>query len=387
MSLASFRPSARFTLASVLVASLAGCASFPSSGPTAQEITRAQRSAVGAAAFSLTEIDASAIAHLDPRPDGQAALARLAGVGDVDRIGPGDVLQVSIFEIGTALFSARPTFSAGIEAPTSTGSNLPAIVVDQNGYIALPYIGQINALGRTPAELAWLIQESLHGKSQDAQVLVNVRENVANTVVVMGEVKKPGRIPLTLAHERLLDAIALAGGPAGGATGSINDSLVRVTRGTVSATAFLSDLSAGSSADVALKPQDRIEVLNRPRTFTVFGATGRVSEIPFNNPRVTLAQAVARAGGPLDQQADPTAVFVFRYDSVAPDGAPNAGAKPIAYRLNMMRPESYFLSQAFEMRGGDVVYIANAGTNQPTKMVQILSQFFQPIYTAKVLAQ
>lgn len=386
MNLAFVQSTRRACLA-IAVAALAGCSSLPSSGPTAQEIVHAQRDATGAAAFSLTEIDAATIARLGVRADGQAALAKLAGAGDVDRLGPGDVLQISIYEIGTSLFSTRPSFSNAVEAPTSSGSNLPAVIVDQNGYITLPYVGQINALGRTPAELAWLIQEGLKGKSQDAQVLVNVRDNVANTVLVMGEVKKPGRISLSLAHERLLDAIALAGGPTGGATESINDSLVRVTRGTTSATAFLSDLSAGSSADVALRPQDRIEVLNRPRTFTVFGATGRVSEIAFNNPRVTLAQAVARAGGPLDQQADPTAVFVFRYDIVAPDGAPVAGAKAIAYRLNMMRPESYFLAQAFEMRGGDVIYIANARTVQPTKLVQILSQFFQPIYTAKVLAQ
>ena len=53
----------------------------------------------------------------------------------------------------------------------------------------------------------------------------------------------------------------------------------------------------------------------------------------------------------------------------------------------MRRPESYFLAQRFEMRPRDVIYVANAGANIPTRAIQVLSLFFSPVYTAKVLSQ
>jgi len=111
-----------------------------------------------------------------------------------------------------------------------------------------------------------------------------------------------------------------------------------------------------------------------------------VSEVPFQNTRVSLAEAMARTGGPSDQQADPTAVFVFRYEPSAADGSPLEGAKPVAYRLNMMEAQSYFLAQRFEMRPRDLIYVANARSNQPSKLLQVLNLFFQPFYTAKVVS-
>jgi polysaccharide export outer membrane protein len=102
---------------------------------------------------------------------------------------------------------------------------------------------------------------------------------------------------------------------------------------------------------------------------------------------VSLAEALARAGGPNDQLADASAVFVFRYEPSAFDGAPLPGARPVAYRLNLLKAQSYLLAQRFEMKGRDVVYIANARTNQPAKLLGILNLVFQPIYTGKVLAQ
>ena len=55
------------------------------------------------------------------------------------------------------------------------------------------------------------------------------------------------------------------------------------------------------------------------------------------------------------------------------------------YRLNMLRPDSYFLSQRIGMRDKDVIYIAGAASNQPGKLAQILGQLFSPIFMAQRL--
>jgi polysaccharide export outer membrane protein len=298
-------------------------------------------------------------------------------------IGPGDVLQISIFEVGAPLFSGRSGAATPGAETSAAGENLPLITVDRDGQALVPYVGLVHAAGLTANAVAAKIQAGLTGKSQSPQVVVGVRSSVTNTVMVIGDVKKPGRIPLTLAGERVLDAIA----EAGGAENATPDNVVRLTRGADSAMASLGALHADSQDDIELRPQDRVEVDYRPRAFTIFGAAGKVQQVPFQSPRVSLAEAVARAGGPSDQQADPSAVFVFRYEPSAFDGEPLPGAKPVVYRLNLLKAQSYFLAQRFEMKSRDLIYIANAGSNQPSKLLQILNLFFQPFYTGKVISQ
>ncbi len=365
------------------VAALAGCATLPKSGPTAAEIARAQRAAPD---FAIRDIDAATLDRLAAEQAAPTALAALAGDPDPELIGAGDLLQVTIYEVGAALFSGRAPASAlaGAEAvPAGTGENLPPLAVARDGTVRLPWVGPVLAAGRTPQAVAAEIADRLRGKSQSPQVIVTVRQNVANTVMVMGDVRKPGRVPLTLAGERLLDAIA----EAGGATNPTQDDMVQVHRAGTTASAPLALVEAGSADDVRLMPQDRVAVLFRPRTFTVFGAAGKVSEFPFQAPRLNLAEALARAGGASEERADPAAIFVFRFEPALPDGTPAPGAQPVAYRLNMMQPQGFFLSQRFEMRPRDVIYVANARANVPTRFIQILNLFFSPFYTARVLTQ
>jgi polysaccharide biosynthesis/export protein len=362
---------------------LAACASLPASGPTVDAINAAQKES---ADFGIVDIDSAALADLStPVASGPGELVRLNAAGAVDLLGPGDVLQISIYEVGAALFAARsnPTGANLFAPPSAAAETLPPIVVGHDGAVSLPWIGRLTAAGKTPDALAAEIARALRGKSQDPQVVVSVRENVANTVMVMGEVRKPGRLPLSLAGERLLDAVALAGGP----SNAVQDSMVQLNRDGRSASVPLAAIAAGSPDDVPLRSRDRIAVTYQPRTFTVFGATGKVSELPFQSPRVSLAEAIARAGGPSDQQADASAVFVFRYQPSAADGTPVTGARPVAYRLDLLKAQSYFLAQGFEMRPRDVIYIANARSNQQTKLIQILNLFFSPVYTAKVLTR
>jgi polysaccharide export outer membrane protein len=53
----------------------------------------------------------------------------------------------------------------------------------------------------------------------------------------------------------------------------------------------------------------------------------------------------------------------------------------------MLKPQSYFLSQRFAMRDKDVIYIANAAANQPSKLVGIVNQLFSPFVTARAIAR
>jgi polysaccharide export outer membrane protein len=84
--------------------------------------------------------------------------------------------------------------------------------VDGSGRIVLPFVGQVEAAGKTPAELAALITAKLsESYFQRPQVAVLVKKAVSQQITVEGEVTKPGVYPIA-GRTTLMQAIALASG-------------------------------------------------------------------------------------------------------------------------------------------------------------------------------
>jgi polysaccharide export outer membrane protein len=365
----------------VAVMLLSGCKTLPSSGPTARQIVKRANDDRSEFRFNIVPLDDRAVAALNQAQNSRAAasttLALMETTPRPDVLGPGDVLTISIYEVGVSLFS-RTAAPDGVFDPAAHGEKFPEVTVDAQGQITLPYVGSIRVSGLIPAEVEAQINHRLVGQSQHPQSMVTLAKNVSNTVIVAGNVNRPGRYDLTFNSERLLDAVALAGG----ASASSEDTLVRFGREGHMIEQRLDSIRASSRDDLVLLPHDHVELITRPRSFTVFGATGKVSQVSFETGGVSLAEALARVQGPSDATADPTAVFIFRYDDTI---APRSGAKPVIYRLNLMEPASYFLAQRVAMQDKDVIYIANAAANQPSKLVGIINQLFSPIITARAL--
>ena len=373
----SFRGAVLMSCASL---ALAACASLPSSGPTGVEIRRAAVGKTGQYPFTLVEVETpAAIPPGTPVPS--SALVSMPPQ-PTDLIGPGDVLNITVYEAGVSLFgtalrTAAVAGGSGIDT-SSTAERLPTIRVDDYGYIKVPFVGRIRAAGHTAAELQSMIQNGLRGMSQDPQVMVSIEQSITNSIILAGEVTKPGRLTLATNRESLVDAIALAGGYRGQA----KDAVARVQRDGQSFEIRLSDLLDMPQQDVLVAPGDRITLVSRPQSFSVLGAPNKAEEIDFPRGRLSLAEAVALAGGANPNAGDAAAVFVFRYVPQT-DG----GERPTVYHLNMMRPGAYLLSQRFQMHDRDVLYVGNARANQLTKFVQLLSQLFVPVATARAVTQ
>jgi polysaccharide export outer membrane protein len=391
----------RAALAGLMACSVAGCASLPSSGPTARQVVAGEREDASALGFKVVELTAGTLPGADQVPlMSPTALAALDQPGRVDLIGAGDVLSISVFEVGVTLFGGNSQLGSGVGGtagaagaasfdPSARAQTLSGVVVRDDGTIQLPYMGRLQVAGHTTAEVERMVVGRLRGLSQAPQALVTTAQNIHNTVLVSGSVARPGRQQLTLARERLLDAIAAAGGV--GTGGGPENTVVRLRRGDRAAEVYLAAIDSGGPADLVLLPGDRIDVLRRPRTFSVFGATGRVAQISFPSASVSLAEAIAQAGGPDDLRADPTAVFVFRDNAPPPDvqgdSRPATAGSPMVFRLNLNRPSSYFLAQRFAMRDKDVVFIANARINQTRKLVELFNLLFTPVYTIRATVQ
>jgi len=263
------------------------------------------------------------------------------------------------------------------------GTRIPDQQVGADGVITIPYAGRIPVAGRTAAEVERTIERRLGGKALDPQALVIVKRSAANSVSVAGEVIRGKRVPLSPGGDRLLQVIAAAGG----VKAPPHDTFVRLSRGGVTATLPLATLVADPDQDIFAEPGDVLTLVRRRQTFSVFGATGKNAAITFNSDRLSLSEALAKAGGLLDDRADPRAVFVFRYEPVQlvqALGQPLAtaasgGVSPIVYRLDLMEGKSYHLAQRFPVHDKDIIFVANAKSQSIYRFFQTLSLITGPI--------
>jgi len=374
--------SRRFLFAAVAPAVLVGgCASLPNSGPTAHQVIRGAAESEPAVPIAVVEVNAATVADANAREAAADArnptLGSLTTEGRAGTVGPGDVLEIRLYEVGVTLFGGARTSPDAFD-PSARGEIFPAVVVGGDGTIKLPFVGRRHVAGRTPAEIQTMIEAAYRGMSQSPQVLVAIRQNISETVFVSGDVRKPGRIELTLQRERLLDAIATAGG----ATSRTQDMLVRFTRANRSVTERLDRIVSSAADDLVLMAGDRVQLIQQPQTYIVLGASNRVSQVSFDQSDVTLGEAIARAGGPNDNTADPRSVFLFRY--AAGDDA-DAPQRPTIYRIDLLAPVNYFLAQRFAMRDRDVLYVSNAPINRTAKAVGLINQLFSPFVAARAV--
>jgi polysaccharide export outer membrane protein len=121
-------------------------------------------------------------------------------------------------------------------------------------------------------------------------------------------------------------------------------------------------------------PNDTIYIYNEPQTFIAFGATGSQAQFPFGAWRISLAEAVAKAGGLSDTNAEPGYVFLYRgetHEVVAQLGIDAskyaAPIIPVVYNVNFRDPAGYFLATRFQMRNKDVLYVSNSTALQAAK--------------------
>ena len=85
------------------------------------------------------------------------------------------------------------------------------VIVRPDGCISFPLVGDIDAVGQTPPQLASHLKENLSRLIRDPQVTVIVSGFGSKNVFVLGEVTKPGAYPYR-GGVNVLDAISDAGG-------------------------------------------------------------------------------------------------------------------------------------------------------------------------------
>ena len=347
-----------------------GCALMPASGPASWDVWAGQHDpkSVPSVFVRITSKVASILAKAAPRL--VAEFRDRSRPKDI-RFGIGDVVSITIFEAS----------SGGLFIPAEAGVrpgnfvSIPSQAVDVNGNISIPYGGEIRARGRTQVELQQAIVDSIKDRAIEPQVIVSVVDQRTSLISVLGDVGRPSRIPAMLTPERILDAITRAGGPAGPG----QDEWVMLERDGRRALSPFGALLYEPVNNILVHPNDTIYLYREPQTFLTFGALGNQQQIPFGIWRLSLAEAVAKAGGLADGAADPASVFLYRGETREVAEAMGIDCSrfqgpiiPVIYNINFRDPAGYFLATTFEMRNKDVIYVSNSVSVEATKFMSYL---------------
>ena len=353
-----------------LVVAAGGCALMPTSGPASWNVWAGQHDPKNLpyAFVRITPKVADVLGKAAPRlvgefPDRSRPKDVVFGIGDV---------------VGVTIFEAS---SGGLFIPAEAGVRpgnfitIPPQAVDVNGNLTIPYAGAIRARGRTQAEIQKAIVDALKDRAIEPQAIVSVVDQRTSLITVLGDVGRPGRLPAQLTPERILDTISRAGGTSGPGP----DEWVMLERNGRRALSPFGALVYEPANNVYIHANDIIYVYREPQTYLTFGALGTQQQLPFGAWRITLAEAVAKAGGLVDAAADPASVFLYRGETRDVAEAMGIDAStfqgpiiPVIYNINFRNPASYFLATTFEMRNKDVIYVSNSVSVEASKFLSYI---------------
>ncbi|RXH25167.1 sugar ABC transporter substrate-binding protein [Bradyrhizobium nanningense] len=352
---------------------LGACSTNPGSGPLIDDVNNHVQTE-NAPAYELVPINPATVNILHTHePKG------LAGAFTDKRppasivFGIGDVVSVTIFEAA----------AGGLFIPAEAGVRpgnyvtIPDQSVDNDGFITVPYAGQIRAAGRTAVEIQRAIVEKIGNRAIEPQAIVAMSSQRTQLISVLGEVNSPARYPASAAgaKDKVLDAITRAGG----IKGQGFETWVMLERGGRRATVPFENLVMTPENNIYVRPDDSIYVYREQQKFLAFGASGQSGEFNFDAWRINLGEAVGKAGGLLDGQAEPAGVFLYRREPR--DVAAQLGIDvskyttdtiPVIFSINMRDPGGFFLATKVMMKNQDIIYVSNSRNVEVAKFLGYL---------------
>jgi polysaccharide export outer membrane protein len=293
----------------------------------------------------------------------------LFGTGEPYQIGPGDILNIVIWEHPElAMTSASSNLSTGSpnQADVGNGYNVSA-----DGLIQFPFLGPIKVAGLTEYQVRNLITRRIGAFVNDPQVTVRVQSYRHGRVYMDGEVRTPGLqtmndIPLTLPE---------ALNRAGGFTIDADRSSIMLTRKNVTTRINLPQLTRDgiNPQSILLENGDLIRVANRNDSKVyLLGEVLRTNSQVMRDGELTLGDALGEAGGVTPESSNPRQIYVIRKGS--------QGHAEI-FHLNAASPVSYVLAAGFELKSHDIVFVDPAPIVRWNRVISMLLPSYGAVFT------
>ncbi|MWJ28482.1 polysaccharide export protein Wza [Halomonas sp. ZH2S] len=271
------------------------------------------------------------------------------------RVGPGDVLNVTVYD------HPELTIPAGGERSAEEAGNQ----VDNDGTLFYPFIGRVKVGGMTLEEVRSMLARRLVAFIAEPQVDVGVAAFRSQKVYVSGAVEEPGTLPVTNVPLTLRDAISQVGGAQEDANWH---ELILTRDGKEQRLSLYALMRQGDQRhNLLLRDGDMLHVPSAENQgVAVMGQVRTPGNLPVGNERISLTDAIARAGGIDEATAEPTGIFVVRTNQESTD--------PLAtvYQLDVSNAIAFALGNQFPLQPQDVVYVTTAPLARWNRVISLL---------------
>lgn len=272
------------------------------------------------------------------------------------RIGAGDLIYITVWD------HPELTAPSGPQQQIEANGRL----VRPDGTLFYPYVGTIQAAGKTIEDLRSMIASRLAKVVAEPQVDVSILRFVSQKIVLSGAFSKAGQLPITNTPMSLLDAVGQGGVEASNADIS---GLVLKRDGHE----YLIDLDALNRRDsnlhnLYLKNGDQLHLpYNDQKKVYLLGEVTSARSLVFKGSNMNLTDALGSVGGLRQETSSGKEVYVIR-------GVENLADEPVkVFQIDLKSPSAFALAQHFKLKPQDVVYVGPADV---TRWNRFISQVF-----------
>ena len=274
------------------------------------------------------------------------------------RIGPQDRLQITVWE--------HPELND--PGGEKINPDMAGKVVDDNGDLYYPYVGNLHVAGKTVPEVREELSRELSRYFKKVKLDIRVLSFQAHRMAVVGEVKNPGVLAMNETPLTVSEAISRAGG----ATKDSDLNNVALARD-----GKLYKLDVQALFEKGMTTQNLLlqdgDVLNigdqKDSKVYVMGEVGRQQALQINKGRMNLSQALAEAYGVDFNTSRPGDIYVLRPGELQPE----------IFQLDAESPDAMILAAQFPLQPHDTLFVGTAGVTQWSR---VLNQILPGSFTA-----
>lgn len=271
------------------------------------------------------------------------------------RVGPGDILSIIVYE------HPELTIPAGAERSAAEAGHL----VRPDGTIFYPFLGRINVAGKTIDEIRAQLAGGLSQFLTNPQVDVLIAAFNSKKVYITGAVGSPGTLPINSVPMTIMDAISQVGGPSGDA---FWHDMTLIRDGQEERLSLYALLSEGDQTqNRLLKDGDVLHVPTAAnKGIAMLGQVRSPGNLQMGRDRLSLTDALSRAGGINETSASPSGIFVLRRQPEESDKLATV------YQLDVSDATAFTVASRFQLEPQDIVYVTTAPLARWNRVISLL---------------